>query len=239
MYAFTSASVSVAPRAQTLATRPATLLIFPPRGVVRLPREDAPLARREPVALHPRGIPHLLERGAGLVGRAARDGLGGRNRVLPHELFREDLGAFELRGQAGGAEDREAALLELVDDAEGERKLGADDGEVHLQPLGEVGELDDVGHADVDAVGHRGDAGVPWGRVKFSDQRGLLEFPRDRVLARALPDDESPHESPSVLTGAIRRREGGGEPPESGGSSACSECPPPGLDVSSTALVIA
>src|ERR1051326_8468187 len=73
-----------------------------------------PLPAAGPLALQPRGKAHLLERGGGLVGGAARDGLGGRNRVLPHELFREDLGAFELRGQAGGAEDREAALLELV-----------------------------------------------------------------------------------------------------------------------------
>jgi hypothetical protein len=37
----------------------------------------------------------------------------------------------------------------------------------------------------------------------------LLEFPGDRVLARALPDDQYPHESASILTVVILSRNDG------------------------------
>src|SRR6185369_16080590 len=110
-----------------------------------------------------------------------------------HELFGEDFGAFQLRGEAGGAEDRQSALLELVDDAEGQGQLGADDGEVHLQLFGEIGQLDDVGHADADAVRDPSDAGIAGRRVELFYEGRLAELPGERMLACPLPDDQYTH----------------------------------------------
>jgi hypothetical protein len=83
--------------------------------------------------------------------------------------------------------------LEFVDDAEGERELGTDDGQVDLELLGEIGELDDVGHPDRDAVGHFRDARIPRRGVDLPDHGGLLELPAQRVLPRTLTDHQNSH----------------------------------------------
>ena len=75
----------------------------------------------------------FVERGAEGVG-------GGGDVVALHELFGEGLAGLEARGVLGGAEDAEVVRCELVDDAEGEGELGADDGE------GGLLEDDDVDH---------------------------------------------------------------------------------------------
>ena len=114
------------------------------------------------------GIAHLLERGLRLIDRAAGRRVRGGDGVLPHELLREDLRPFQLRREPGRPEDLEAALLKLVDDSESERKLGADHGEVHLQLFGEIGQLDDVCHADHrHTVGNARDSGISRCRVEL------------------------------------------------------------------------
>jgi hypothetical protein len=63
-----------------------------------------------------------------------------RDLVPRHEALGEVLRAFELGGFLGRAEDLQAAGAEDVDDAGGEGRFRADDGQVDLFLLGEVGE---------------------------------------------------------------------------------------------------
>ena len=132
--------------------------------------EDA-FASRQSVDFDDRGILRLLQRRLRLIHRRARRRLGRRDVVFAHELLREDFRSFQLCGEAGRTENRKSALLEFVDDAEGERELGTDDGEVDFQFVGEIGQFDDVGDADPDAVCDRCDAGVSRSGVNLSDQR--------------------------------------------------------------------
>ncbi len=47
-----------------------------------------------------------------------------------HEGFGKALAGLQLRGGLRGAKDRNAAAAKLIDDAEHERNLGADDDQV-------------------------------------------------------------------------------------------------------------
>ena len=144
----------------------------------------APLPAARPSALTTSGKPNgarfttvqaLVERGADLVARRG-------DAVARHELARERLGALDLGGAARGREDAQPAAHELVADAEHHRQLGADDREVGLDRLGEVGDLDDVGGVDRHAVGEVGHPGVAWGAVHLADERALADLPGERVL---------------------------------------------------------
>ena len=155
--------------------------------------DDHALAAGESFDLDDRRIVGLLERCFSLVRRIADRRLSGWDLVLVHEVFGEDLGALQLGGQPAGTEDRQAALLELVDDSERERKLGSHDGEIHLQLFGEIGDLDDVRGTDIDAVRHLGDARISRRCIDFLYEGGLPKLPRDRVLPRPLPNDQNAH----------------------------------------------
>src|SRR5437773_2213800 len=72
-------------------------------------------------------VAEFFERTLGLVHGAACPRLGGGDAVLAHEVLGKDLRPLQLRREAGGSEDGKAALLELVDDAESEGELRADD----------------------------------------------------------------------------------------------------------------
>ena len=106
----------------------------------------------------------LVERGAEGVG-------GGGDVVALHELFGEGFAGFELGGVLGGAEDAEATLGELVDEADGERELGADDGEGWLLDGDDVDHLVEVAGIDGDAAGELGDAAVAGRAEDFGDLR--------------------------------------------------------------------
>jgi hypothetical protein len=118
------------------------------------------------------------------------DGVGGGGYfVEPHEFFGEGFAGLEFCGVLGGAEDAVAALLELVDDAEGERQLGAHDGEGGAFTLYGGEELGDVADIDGHAAGESCDASVAGGTDDFGDARGFSERPDQRVLAPAATDD--------------------------------------------------
>ena len=94
--------------------------------------DDDAFACGEAVGFDDDGDGEAAELFADLIEGGA-DGVGGGGDVVAlHEFFGEGLAGFELRGGLGGAEDAEAALSELVDEAEGEREFRADDGECGL-----------------------------------------------------------------------------------------------------------
>jgi hypothetical protein len=79
--------------------------------------------------------------------------------VAPHERLREVLRAFEPRRGARGPEDPQPLGAECIDDAGGERRLGADDRQPDRLAAGERDERRNRIDRDVDEIGIGGGAG--------------------------------------------------------------------------------
>src|ERR1035441_8575237 len=80
-------------------------------------------------------------------------------------------------------------------EAERERKLGPDDGQVDLHRLGEIRQLDDVLDADGKTGRERRDSRVPRRAEYVAHTRRLRELPHERVLATPGADYEEAHAS--------------------------------------------
>ena len=101
-------------------------------GSVRLissRRDHHALARRQAVGLHHDGGALLVDIGVGGggIGEGA-EGRGG-NAVARHELLGEILGAFQLGGRLGRAENPQSGGAKGIDHARCQRRFGADHGE--------------------------------------------------------------------------------------------------------------
>jgi hypothetical protein len=152
-------------------------------GFLRLVRHDDALAGREAVRLEHARHAERLERLLRLAARLADLGVRRRDAVLLHEELREDLRALELGGEPVRPEGRQPPARELVHEAERERQLRPDDGQVDLHRLREVRQLDHVLDADREAGRERGHAGVPRRGEDVRDARRLGQLPHERVLA--------------------------------------------------------
>ena len=128
--------------------------------------------------------------------------LGCRDLVTDQELLGEILGAFELGGQPGRPEDRQAGGAEGIDDARGERGLGPDDGEADLFLADELDELGDRGDGHVGKVGFARRAGVAGGDENLMDPRRAGQLPGQRVFASAGADDEDLHGEHGISDGS-------------------------------------
>ena len=126
--------------------------------------------------------------GRGRVGEGLE--LGGRNAVAGHEALGEILGAFELRGCLGRAEDAQAAGAEDIDDAGGQRRFRTDDGQVDVLARRRVGQRVDVGDGQVLQLVLARRAGVAGGDQNLLQAGRLGETPGQRVFAAAGTDDE-------------------------------------------------
>src|SRR5439155_5371665 len=135
----------------------------------------------------------LLQEGAGLAGRDGDIETAGGDLVRLHELLGEYLARFDFRGRLGGAEDRQVALLELVDDAEGERQFRPHQGQVDVDLFREVRQLHDGRGIDRDTVGDLRHADVAGSAIQLLERRAAAEFPAEGVLAGATSDDEDLH----------------------------------------------
>ena len=119
----------------------------------------------------------------------------------------EDL---DLRGQARGPEDRQLSLLELVHDAERERQLGPDDGQVDVELLGQIGDLDGVARRDRKAVRDLRDAGIAGRAEDLLDHRAAMERPAERMLPPPSADDQDLHAGGIIAVGFRSPDAGGG-----------------------------
>ena len=122
-----------------------------------------------------------------------------------HEGLGEVLRAFELRRRLRRAEDAQAARAEHVDDAGGQRRLGADDGERDLLLLREVGAAPSRSVIG-DVLAARGSSAVPAlpGATKtVCTRRRLRQLPGQRVLAAAAADDEDFHGAAHSISSAL------------------------------------
>ena len=153
------------------------------------------LAGGEAVGLEHDRDAELRDGLAGLGLGADDDVVGRRDLGGAHDLLGEGLAALHAGGGLDGAEGGEAGLLEGVHDAEAERDLGADDGEVGAVLLRPGDEPGDVLGGDRDVGGDRGGAGVSGGAEELRGGVVLVQLPGDGVLAAAVSDDENLHET--------------------------------------------
>ena len=124
-----------------------------------------------------------------------------RDAVFLHELLRENFGRLELRRLLVRPPDAQAVFLEQIHDAQRQRIVRPDDGEVGFLFLREREQLRQIFRADVDAFDRRAvfreaflrDAGVARRAPHLRDVRRLRQFPDQRVLASARTDDENFH----------------------------------------------
>ncbi len=159
-----------------------------------------PLPAARPSALTTIGAPAFQGMGA-QVGQGRLDFgevlvVGSGDLVAGQEVLGEGLGAFQLGGGGGRAEDVQAARAEQVDHALHQRRFRADDGQLDVL-LGEVGQLLDGQHVDghVFTLGFGGGAGVARGNEDLLDALVLRHFPGQGVLAAAAADDQYVHVS--------------------------------------------
>ena len=118
----------------------------------------------------------------------------GRHAVARHERLRERLARLEPRRGRGRTEQQPAVGREAIGDAEAQRQLGADDGEVDLLALGERERgRRDRSRSTGSGAREPGDSGIA-GRGDDLADVALGGQPGDqRVLARAAADNENSH----------------------------------------------
>ena len=157
----------------------------------RVVDDEHALARGEPVGLdHLRPEREALEvrlRRAGALEAAPR---AGRDAVAVEELLREHLRALEARARAPGTEYRDAALAQLVGEAERQRLFRPDDDEIGALLTREPYECVDVvrRHRHVARDARR--AGVPRRAHDLLHERRARDLPGERVLAPPRADDQ-------------------------------------------------
>ena len=164
----------------------------------RLPilRDDDALAGGEAVGLeHDRKAElagaHRRER---LVERLARAEARRRHVVPRHERLRECLARFEPRGRGGRSEEQPAFGRESIGDAEAQRQLGTDDGEVDLLAIGErQSARRDRRDRRTPMRASRAIPGISGRGDDLADVAIGGETGDQRVLARAAAENENSH----------------------------------------------
>ena len=100
-----------------------------------------------------------------------------------------------------GPKIRKPSRSKRIDDAEDERLLGPDDGEIDLVRSREVPHGVDALGGDVDVLRDRGGAGVAGRAEEPGHARAARELPRQRVLAAPPPIDQDTHASAGSAAG--------------------------------------
>ena len=114
--------------------------------------------------------------------------------MAPHEVLRESLRGFQLRGGRAGAENFQSRRLERIGDPEGERVIRPDHREPDVPGFREVGEPGNVVRSERDIFAQLRGARISGRAENFVDPWRPGEFPRERVLAAAGADDEDVHD---------------------------------------------
>jgi hypothetical protein len=150
--------------------------------------DDDALSSMEAVGLDDDGQGELLYCIKSLLMRSGLNGACAGDGGAFEEVFGEDFGAFKLSGSLGGADDFEAALVELVYDSSDKRGFGADDSEVDCMSGGDFGITGD-GIRGGKTGGDLSDSGIAGGGEDLLDGRGLAETPGEGVFAAAGADN--------------------------------------------------
>jgi hypothetical protein len=154
---------------------------------------DGALPGSQPVGLHDERCAELAAESPGGDRVGERLEARGRHPMTRHQRLRKRLRAFDGRGAAPGAEDREAARAEAIGEACDQRRFRTDHGEIHVLAHGERDQSVEVVDADVDGCRVPRDAGIPRRGPQTLHQRALRELPRERVFAAAAADEQDLH----------------------------------------------
>ena len=118
---------------------------------------------------------------------------GGGDAVAHHEGLGKGLGAFQLGGGLGGAEDAQAVGAELVHHPCRQRAFGAYDREADLFLLGPGPQFGDIGQRQiVQAVG-AGGAAIARSHMHHLDLGRLRQLPGQGVFTATAANDENLH----------------------------------------------
>ncbi len=162
-------------------------------GLGAIVGDDHPLARGQTIGLdHDRSaLPGGQHRQRPLLARGDLEARRG-DAVPLHEGLGIDLGAFDFRRAPARSDDAPARGLEHVGDAERERRLGADHGEIHILLLREIEKRIQILGRDreVSALGFRGGARIARSQEHLGHAGAGGELPGDGVLAAAAADHE-------------------------------------------------
>ena len=110
-----------------------------------------------------------------------------------HERLGKALAGFQLRSGLRGAEDRNAAAAKLIDGAEHERNLGADDDQIRADLDGRFDDRVQAAQIAGDTGCFLRDAGVSGGAEDGLHPWRLLELPNQRVFAASAAKYEDFH----------------------------------------------
>ncbi len=153
-------------------------------------------AGRQAIGLDHDGRTHLVHVGVGGRGVGERVVFGRGNAVTLHEGLGEGLGAFQLCGRPGGAENAQPMGAELVHHARGQWRFGPDHGHTDLfllRPLTQRLHVGD-GHVDQALVTRR--AAIARCDVDHLHLAGLGQFPGQRVFPAAATNNQYLHSKP-------------------------------------------
>ena len=162
-------------------------------GFVQRHGNDDAFARRQPVGFDDDGrafLVHIIVRGGGVFKGLV---LRGGDAVAQHKGFGEVFGAFQLRGGAGGPENRQPCGAKIVHNACGKRRFGSNHGEGDVFALAKGNQVGMGGEREIVHFRLGGCACIACGNVNGGDFGRLGELPRQRVFAPAVADDEQFH----------------------------------------------
>ena len=147
------------------------------------------LAQSKAVRLDDHGIcpagPDVIHRRGGIRERLV-SGCG--DAVFFHQVFRENLAAFDDCGIGARTEGRDSGFLERVYHAGGKRIVRRDEYEIDCLFLCQSHHAGNVRGLDVDALSVAGDTAVAGRAVYFFSTGAFEQLADDRVLAPAAAD---------------------------------------------------
>ena len=111
----------------------------------------------------------------------------------PHEFLGKDLASLQARRRLAGADDGQALLLELIDDAGHQRRFRTDYGKVRMQSLGQFHDGLRLRKVNRKALRFLRDAGIPGGTIQLLHLLAFVQLPCQSVFPTTGPEDEYLH----------------------------------------------
>ena len=162
-----------------------------------------PLPAARPSALTTTGTSlAVLEESDGIAGIVEDLVVARRHIGVAQQILAEDLAGFQLGGRLVRAEDAKLFFLEGIDDAGGQRGLGADDRQLHVVVFGEPDQRAKVARIDRDVLGVEVGSRIA-GRDEDAVCPGALsDFPSQGVFSPTISNDQDVH----IFSSSFKRR---------------------------------
>ena len=116
-----------------------------------------------------------------------------RNAMALHERLGKSLGTFELRSRLGGAEDAQSGRAERIHHACGQRRLGANHGQVDFLGLRPAAQLAQILDGKILQVRLQRRTSVARSHIHLGDFFRLRQLPGQRMFTATRADNENFH----------------------------------------------